>query len=122
MASTVHPATGDLAAPERRGHVPGEEGLWVFIVGDLTIFTLFFGTLIVSRAKQPSVFLAAQHDLHPPLAIANTALLLLGSYLMVRGVAAVRAGRPRTDRLFAGTVACGLGFASIKAVEYMLLA
>lgn len=107
---------------ERPRHVPGEEGLWVFILGDLTIFTLFFGTLIVSRTKQPDVFLAAQRELHPPLAIANTVLLLLGSYLMVRGVAAVRAGRPSAARLFAGTVACGFGFAIIKALEYTLLA
>ena len=122
MTHAVHPAPRDLAATEQRGHVPGEEGLWVFILGDLTIFTLFFGTLIVSRAKQPEVFLAAQRDLHPPLAIANTALLLLGSYLMVRGVAAVRAGRPSAARLFVGTAACGLGFAAVKALEYTLLA
>lgn len=110
--------TPEASATER--HVPGEEGLWVFLLGDLTIFTLFFGTVIVERSKQPAVFRAAQADLHAPLAVANTLLLLVGSYLVVRGVAAVRADRAAAP-YFAGTIACGLGFVAIKAVEYTLL-
>lgn len=110
-----------VAAPALQPRVPGEAGLWVFILGDMAIFALFFGTILVTRGQQPELFRASQHELHPLLALVNTLLLLTGSLLVVRGVARVRAGAAGASRFFGATVACAVGFAVIKVTEYYLL-
>jgi nitric oxide reductase NorE protein len=110
-----------VAHEQSARHVAGEEGLWVLLLGDMLIFALFFGTLVVTRADQPDVFHAGQQTLHPWLGITNTLLLLTGSILVVQGVRAVRNANGRAAGLFGGALACGLGFAGIKAVEYSLL-
>lgn len=106
-------------APARR--IPGEEGLWVFILGDMAIFALFFGTILVTRGEDPSMFSAAQHELHPVLGIVNTALLLTGSLFVVHGMRRLGDGTPVSARLFGLTLGCAAGFAAIKAVEYTQL-
>lgn len=106
---------------KRVPRVPGEEGFWVFILGDMTVFALFFGTILVTRGQQPEVFVQGQQALHSSLAIVNTLLLLVGSLLVVRGVARVRTGGPGAAYLFAAAAGCAAGFAAIKAVEYTLL-
>lgn len=105
-----------VAAPVRR--VPGEEGLWVFILGDMAIFALFFGAIVVLHGQHPAMVAASQHALHPALGILNTGLLLTGSLLVVLATRAIRAGDRRAAGLYGGAIACGLGFAAVKAVEY----
>lgn len=121
-AAAPAPPGDRTPAPRRGGRMPGEEGLWVFILGDMAIFALFFGTIVVTRGQDPVMFAAAQQHLHPWLGIANTALLLTGSLLVVHGVRRLGDGTPASSRLFALTLACALGFASIKVTEYSMLA
>lgn len=109
------------ATPVPGRRVPGEEGLWVFILGDMAIFALFFGTILVTRADDPVTFAAAQHELHPVLGIVNTALLLTGSLFVIHGLRRLGDGTSASARLFAATLLCAVGFAAIKAVEYTLL-
>ena len=102
--------------------IPGEEGLWVFVLGDMTIFGLFFGTIMVTLAKDPAAYAASQDHLHPVLGILNTVLLLTGSLLVVRGLRRLGDGSPVAARLFTDAFACAVGFAAVKATEYSLLA
>ena len=111
----------DPAGPADGRRIPGEEGLWVFILGDMAVFALFFGTILVTRGQDPSMFDAAQHHLHPWLGIVNPALLLTGSLFVVHGVRRLGDGTPASSRLFALTLVCALGFAAIKVAEYSLL-
>ncbi|GAB2972362.1 cytochrome c oxidase subunit 3 [Nocardioides montaniterrae] len=113
---TAEPAV----APVR--HVPGEEGLWVFVLGDMTIFGLFFGTILTTRAKQPEMFAASQAHLHPVLGILNTVLLLTASLLVVRGLRGARHGRGVARGPVLLALICALGFAAVKVTEYVLLA
>lgn len=115
------PASAAAPAPPTRRRVPGEEGLWVFILGDMAIFALFFGTILVTRGEDPGSFAAGQHDLHPWLGIVNTGLLLTGSLFVIHGLRRLGDGSTAAGRLFGLTLACALGFAVIKAVEYSLL-
>lgn len=117
-AVEARPDSGSAASTRR---IPGEEGLWVFLLGDMCIFALFFGTIVVTRADQPAAFHEGQHALHPVLGIVNTLLLLTGSILVVRGVRAVRTASGSAATLFAAALGCGLGFGAVKAVEYTLL-
>lgn len=118
MTAAVAEARSDEAtqAPARR--IPGEEGLWVFILGDMVIFALFYGAILVLRGQHPDMFNASQHALHPELGLLNTGFLLTGSLLVVLATRAIRAGRAQASLLYAGAIASGLGFAVVKAVEY----
>lgn len=101
--------------------IPGEEGIWVFVLGDMAVFALFFGTILVMRGEQSAMFGHSQHALHPVLGTVNTLLLLTGSLLVARGLNGMRSGRTRASRLFAGGFLCALAFAAVKSWEYALL-
>lgn len=121
-ADLERPVDAPVPADRSDGRrIPGEEGLWVFILGDMAIFALFFGTILVTRGQEPTMFADAQHHLHPWLGIVNTALLLTGSLLVVHGVRRLGDGTRASARLFALTLACALGFGAIKVTEYAML-
>lgn len=105
---------------ERR--IPGEEGIWVFVLGDMTVFALFFGTFMYSRGKNPEAFAAGHADLHVALGTVNTVLLLSSSLLVAIGVHRVLGGRHQdATRLFTGALGCGAGFVAVKAIEWTQL-
>jgi nitric oxide reductase NorE protein len=103
---------------QTKKHVPGEAGIWVLIIGDLMIFTLFFLTFIYYRHAEPALFAASQAKVNVHFGLTNTILLLTSSLLVASGVQGVRAGRPGAWGFFIGGGVCGLGFVVIKAFEY----
>jgi nitric oxide reductase NorE protein len=111
-------ATQPDTAKSSPGHIPGEEGLWVFIFGDLLVFGTFFITYAVSRAQDLGLFHRSQMLLDRRLGLLNTLLLLTSSWCVAQGVAAVRRGDPRARLLLGAGMACGIGFAIVKAFEY----
>lgn len=119
MTETVSPVQAG-SSPRRAwpGHVPGEAGLWVFLLGDMVVFGLFFGMIVVLRGQQGEVFAAGQGELHQGYGALNTIVLLTSSLLVVHGIRLARARHPRAGRCFAGALACGLVFAGVKAIEY----
>ncbi|MBB3606108.1 nitric oxide reductase NorE protein [Mycolicibacterium sp. BK556] len=107
-------------ATERR--IPGEEGIWVFVLGDMTVFALFFATFMYSRGKNPQSFAAGHADLHVALGTVNTVLLLTSSLLVAIGVQRVLGGAHRdATRLFTAAIGCGAGFVGVKAIEWTQL-
>lgn len=100
------------------GRIPGEEGVWVFIAGDLIVFAVFFLTYAVAHRQEPALFEASQRLLNRQLGLLNTLLLLTSSLCVVRAVAAVRKGDRRARRFLLGAIALGTGFVVVKAVEY----
>ena len=81
------------AAADRARRIPGEEGIWVFVLGDMTVFALFFATFMYSRGKNPPVFARDHAALHVALGTINTVLLLSSSLLVVLAVQRVLGGR-----------------------------
>ncbi len=108
-------------AQTRTRHLPGEAGLWVFILGDMLMFGVFFVVIGVLQAQQPQVFRAGQDHLHVDLAVLNTLFLLTGSWLVARAVRGLKRTGGTSPALFVAALACGLGFAAVKAVEYVAL-
>lgn len=103
--------------PERR--VPGEHGIWVFVLGDMVFFALLFGSFMYSRGRNPDSFAEAGDTLSLTLGTLNTVLLLTSSLLVVLAVHRVLAGtRELATNLFGAALACGLGFVASKAVEW----
>ena len=112
------PTDTDPAAKRSGKYLPGEVGLWVMVIGDMTFFSLFFGMILVCRGQQKEMFDAAQNLLHPDLAVVNTLVLLTGSYFVARALHSLRnGGRPRG--LVVATMGCAITFATIKVTEYV---
>lgn len=102
-----------------QGHLPGELGIWMFIVGDMLVFGLFFGVFMVQRGDGLEEFRDGRESLHTAFGAVNTLLLLTGSILVVLAMRAVREGAARqARRLIAGAMATGAVFIVNKAVEY----
>ena len=106
------------ATSQSRRHVPGEEGLWVFICGDLVVFAVFFITYAVARQQELALFETAQALLDRHLGLLNTLLLLTSSLFVAQAVAAVRRGDRNARPLLLGAILLGSGFVIVKAFEY----
>lgn len=102
-----------------RGHLPGELGIWVFIVGDMLVFALFFGVFMVERGQDLEAFRQGRDSLTTAFGAINTLLLLTGSILVVLAVSAVREGLgARAPKLILGAMATGALFIVNKGIEY----
>ncbi|MEE6176093.1 cytochrome c oxidase subunit 3 [Mycobacterium sp. 050134] len=105
--------------PARTRHLPGEEGIWVLIFGDMTVFAILFGVYLYYRGAQPSVFAGSQLLLNRTFGAVNTLVLLTSSLLVVTAVRAVRRNAYElARRLIYGALACGGIFIVDKALEY----
>jgi len=110
--------TGQVPSPRR--HVPGEPGIWVLLLADLTVFGVFFVVYTHDRATHWDLFTASQATLNSTIGLVNTLLLLFSSLVVALGVAAVRRGDTTyAPRCFLVALLCGLGFAADKVVEYV---
>ena len=115
------PHTITASHPARR--IPGENGTWVFLFGDMLVFGAFFVTFLVERAKEPDVFDAARTTLHLGVGVLNTLVLLTSSLFVVLALAATRTGaRILATRAVVAAMGCGLVFIALKAFEYVSLA
>lgn len=101
-----------------KGRIPGEIGIWVFILGDMTAFALMFIVFMSARMDEPEVFETSRRTLHLEFGAINTLLLLVGSLLVVRGIRALRTGTGRAPLLFGLTAGVGLWFVINKFIEY----
>ena len=117
--------TAEVEAPPKRpsqeGHVPGEPGLWVFLLGDMVVFGIFFGTILVLRGRETEMFVSSAETLHLEWGVANTIVLLTSSLFVVIGMHLARERNPHAPRFFLAAIACGLIFAGVKAIEYTSL-
>lgn len=116
-ANTVAMEIGQTPAPAR--HIPGEAGVWIFILGDMLVFALFFAVFVFYRGQNPELYRQAQATLNSNYGAFNTILLLTSSWFVVLAVNAARKGLKKpASILFALAWLCGAGFASVKVLEY----
>jgi nitric oxide reductase NorE protein len=112
------PALTDPPA-ERTPGIPGEVGIWIFLLGDMTIFGAFFAVFLWEGRKAPELFARSTLELHQGVGAANTVVLLLSSYLVVVALDAWRRGRVTTcTRVLWAASGCGVLFALLKLGEY----
>ncbi len=99
--------------------LPGDPGVWVFIIADMGAFALFFLIFTAGRIASPALFEASRQHLDATLGLINTVILLTSSLFMVRAVEAAHAGeRKAVARNLGLTILIGLGFAVTKIIEY----
>lgn len=114
---TEVPASTDV----RRGRVPGEPGVWIFILGDLIVFGVLFVLFMSQRGSDPDLFNQSQLMLHRAFGGVNTLLLLTSSLLVVLAVGAIRAGEKIARSLLYWALACAGVFLVNKGIEWTAL-
>ena len=109
-------------APTRGTHLPGEIGIWIFVCGDLLVFTLFFVLIALGNRDQPALFALSRAHLDMRLGLLNTVLLLTASWLVAAGVGDARSDHDaRAKAKFAMAIGCAFGFIADKATEWSAL-
>jgi len=100
-------------------HLPGEAGVWVFIIGDMVVFGAFFITFILYRASNLSLYAHSQRAMNQFFGVTNTMLLLASSWFVAIAVRQARRGGGRiVSLLINAAIACGLLFGVVKVFEY----
>jgi nitric oxide reductase NorE protein len=99
--------------------LPGDIGMWVFVLGDLVIFGAYFVIFMIYRTQDTALFLESQQHLDQNVGVVNTLVLLVSSWFVARGVRAARAGdHPLALRLTIGAGLCGVLFVLLKIYEW----
>lgn len=100
-------------------HLPGEAGIWIFIFGDMLLFSLFFLMFLYYRNLDIDTFVSSQSLLNLNLGAVNTLLLLTSSWFVALGLHAARkAQSDSAAKLFSLAFLCGLGFGFVKYLEW----
>lgn len=101
-------------------HLPGEVGVWVFILGDMVVFGLFFCTYLYYRALDVDVFNASQAVLDQHYGAINSVLLLSSSWFVALALKLVRKHQwLLAQRFYSAALVCGLGFGVVKIIEWV---
>jgi len=112
-------ASRPAAQDAGKGHMPGEEGIWFLITGDLVLFSLLFVLFLHYRGGQLEVFEQGHARLNQGWGLVNTLLMLSSSWLVASGVQAARRQLAKVaSNCFALALLCGLGFVVVKGFEY----
>lgn len=105
--------------PHTKNHVPGEVGIWMFILGDMMVFGLFFLVYVYYRGLDVELYNQSQAALNLNYGAFNTLLLLASSWFVVMAVDKARHNfSKQAARLFGLGLGCGIGFSLVKIVEY----
>jgi len=101
------------------GWVPGEVGIWGFILTDMTGFAVYFLVFAYQRTQQPAVFAHGRRLTDLSAGVINTFLLLTASLFVALAVHYIREGRSATSKaMLLGTGVCGTGFVANKYFEW----
>lgn len=107
------------AAERPAPHLPGETGVWVFILGDMLMFAAFFIVFVYYRAGDEVLYVESQRALNQHFGALNTFLMLTSSWFVALAMRAARRNLPALcRRLLMGAFLCGAGFALVKYFEY----
>ena len=105
---------------QRVSLLPGETGMWFFVIGDLLIFAVYFVVYGVYRQQNLPVFLRSQQHLDQNIAVFNTLVLLTSSLLVALAVEAARQRkRQRSVHFMSAALVCGGLFPLLKIVEWI---
>lgn len=98
---------------------PGDEHMWVFVLGEFVIFGGYFVIYSVFRTMHAAQYLAAQQHLGLTAGAINTVVLLTSSWCVVRAVQLTRRAEPvAAIRWITAGGALGVLFVALKLLEW----
>lgn len=115
--SAVNVPLPKSAAPRR---LPGDVDIWVFVLGDMLIFSAYFAAyLFADRIRDPSLFAESQLLLSQNMGFVNTLILLTSSLFVALAVHATGQNNPQVAARFIELGgACGVTFLFVKGYEW----
>jgi cytochrome c oxidase subunit III len=114
-----HPALQHHFENMEQQREAGTLGMWVFLVTEIMFFGGMFMAYILYRNSYPAAFASASNHLDITLGAINTAVLIVSSFTMALAVYGTQVGNRRLQIIcLILTLALGLTFLGIKAVEY----
>lgn len=119
--AVVMGTNGRLAGRPERSHIPGEIGIWLFVAGDLLVFSAFFVVIALGYKAQNELFAEGGATLDMWVGVLNTLFLLTGSWFVAKGVDNCRATHGLASRrYFSLGILCGFLFVANKSFEWGL--
>jgi nitric oxide reductase NorE protein len=105
----------DPAATE----LPGEDGIWVLVLGDFGAFFIFFMVFLGYRNFRPELIEQSSEHMNQAFGLTNTFLLLTSSWFVALSIrAAQRGGNRATSAWAVAGAALGIVFVLNKFFEY----
>jgi nitric oxide reductase NorE protein len=108
-----------VPASLRARKIPGEPEIWLFVAGDLIVFSVFFALIALGQRQSTDMFAQSRAQLDLRTGLVNTLLLLTASWFVAKAVEHHREGaRTSCTRHFTFAMLCGAGFVANKAMEW----
>jgi nitric oxide reductase NorE protein len=104
-------------ASMRNRRLPGELGLWIFILSDVMLFGLYLVLFTYDLSVDRESFYSSQIKLNQNIGLLNTLLLLTGSWAVVMGTR-VENNPVRAANYLTGAAVTGVVFLALKTLEY----
>jgi nitric oxide reductase NorE protein len=118
MANT-QTAEVETGGTKTAAHLPSNKDMWVFVLGDLVIFSTYFIIFMIYRHQERQLFLDSQQHLSLNIGVINTLVLLASSWFVAQSVQLTRTGDyERAVRLTVCGGLCGVAFILLKAYEW----
>jgi nitric oxide reductase NorE protein len=109
----------DRSSTAINARLAGDLAVWLIILAELLAFGILFLSYAFARTVDVSLFNASQRTLDLKSGAINTALLITGSWCVVRAVQAVKRDASVIGvRWLGGALICGIGFSIIKLMEF----
>jgi len=100
-------------------YLAGDLAVWLIILAELLTFGIFFLSYAFARTFDVALFNVSQTTLDLNSGGINTALLITGSWCVVRAVQAVKRDASAVGvRWLMAALVCGSGFVVIKLIEF----
>ena len=110
----------NFMAQQRAPRIPGEVGMWAFIISDLSVFSLYFITFLFERSQNREAFQIGSHALHLTMGVINTLVLLTSSLFVALAAQALRGGYGSVaQKYILAAIAGGLTFVINKPIEWI---
>ena len=115
---TALPHPSPIHAPDTP-RLAGDLSVWLIILMELLTFGILFLSYAFARTFDVALFNASQSTLDLKSGAINTALLITGSWCVVRAVQAVKRDASVIGaRWLMAALACGSGFVVLKLLEF----
>lgn len=97
----------------------GDLAVWLIILAEMLAFAILFLSYAFARVREVALFNASQSTLDLNTGAINTALLITGSWCVVRAVHAVRRNASQVGaRWLVAALVCGASFVTLKTLEF----
>jgi nitric oxide reductase NorE protein len=107
------------AAIAAKRWIPGEVGIWVFLLTDMSVFAVYFCIFLYQRGQEPLAFAQGHEVMSKPFGAFNTFLMLTASLFVALAVQVIRQGKGVMGRkLLLGAGVCGAAFIVNKFFEW----